>query len=218
MRTGLKIVGITCAAIAVIGGGMYAAATTFDTTKTDDTRVNRAIDRIVVKADSGDIEFVKGGRNVEIHETKHYVLDSPDVNRTIEHGILTIEAECGGPLSVLCNTDFRIEVPKGVSVDARTYVGDIEIDGVATRRIDARGYVGDIQIDAARKGKIDARTNVGDIAIEVPRDTYDVDSDAEVGDSDVDGLSTSDRARHTIEARSDLGEVDITAAPHKKAR
>lgn len=211
MRTGLKIVGITCASIAVIGGGMYAAAETFDTTKTSDTRVTQSIDRIVVKVDSGDVEFARGGRYVEIHETKSYVLDSPEVSRQIEHGVLTIETECDGPLSVVCNTDFRIQVPDGVSIEARTYVGDIEIDGVAARRIDARGYVGDIQIDSARKGDIDAHTNVGDIDIEVPRGIYEVDADVEVGDSDVGGVTDSDRAKHAIDARADVGTAEIAA-------
>lgn len=188
MRTGLKIVGITCAAIAVIGGGMYAAAKTLDTTKTSDTSVERSIDRIVVKVDSGDIEFVRGGRNVEIHETKSYVLDSPDVTRTIDDGVLTIESECDGVLSIVCETDFRIEVPKDVSVDARSYVGDIEIDGVAAPRVEARGYVGDIQVDVTRKSQIDAHTNVGDIDIEVPKKTYDADS---------------------VDARADVGSVDV---------
>lgn len=188
MRTGLKVVGITCAAVAVAGGGMYAAAETFDTTKTNDTRVTQSIDRIVVKVDSGDVEFARGGRYVEIHETKSYVLDSPEVSRQIEHGVLTIETECDGPLSVVCNTDFRIQVPDGVSVDARTYVGDVEVDGVAAPRIDARGYVGDIQIDAARKADIDARTNVGDVDVEVPKRSYDprsVDADTDVGSVDI---------------------------------
>ena len=211
MRNGLKIVGITCAAIAVIGGGMYAAAETFDTTKTSDTSVTRSIDRIVVKVEAGDVEFVKGGRNVEIHETKSYLIDSPDVDRRIEDGVLTVEAECGGVMSMFCTTDFRIQVPDGVSVEARTYVGDVEIDGVAARRIDARGYVGDIQIDAVRKGDIDAHTNVGDIDIEVPRGTYEVDADVEVGDSDVGGVTDSDRARHTIDARADVGTAEIAA-------
>jgi hypothetical protein len=218
MRTGLKIVGITCAAIAVTGGGIYAAAETLETTKTNETSVDRSVNRIVVKVDAGDIEFVRGGRAVEIRETKSYVFDSPDVSRRIEHGVLTIEAECEGPASMFCNTDYRIEVPDDVSVEARTYVGDIESDGIAARRIEARGYVGDVQIDAARKGDIDARTNVGDIDIEVPRGIYDIDADTEMGDSDIDGPSDSDRARHVIDARSDVGTVNITAASQTRAR
>ena len=211
MGTTAKIIGATFAAAAVIGGGVYAAAETLDTTKTQDSTFGRSVERVVIKADSGDIDVVRGGRSVEIHETRSYVLDSPDVTKSIEDGVLTIESECGGVLSIVCETDFRIEVPKGVPVDARTYVGDIDIDIIAAR-IEARGYAGDIDVRAARRSDVTARTNVGDIDVEVPRGSYEIDAEAGVGDSDVDGLTAADRAKHRIKAQSDVGAVDVTAS------
>ena len=96
------------------------------------------------------------------------MIDSPDASQTLEHGVLTIEAECDGLASPYCSTDYRVEVPKGVTLDVRTYFGDVEIDGIAAQRVEARAYVGDVHVDAARKGDVTARPNVGDVDVEMP--------------------------------------------------
>ena len=211
MKRAFIIIGVSFASLAVIGGTIYAAAQVFETTKTDRKTVSRSVDHIVIKAEAGDIDVAPGGGSVEIEQTNSYVFDDPEISETVEDGVLTIESDCDGVTSLFCETDFRIEVPEGVTVDARSYFGDIEVDGIAARRIEARAYVGDVEIDARRKGDVTARTNVGDVDVEMPRGTYDIDADAAAGDADVDGLITSDRADHTVDAQSDVGAVDVTA-------
>ena len=190
MKTALTIIGASLAALAVLGGGIYAAAQAFDTTETDRDTISRAVDHVVIKAEAGDIEVVPGGRSVDVERTDRYVVDSPDTSQTLEDGVLTIESECDSIDSLFCSTDYRVEVPAGVSVDVRTYVGDVEIEGIAARRVEARAYVGDVHIDTARKGDVTARTNVGDVDVEVPKGT---------------------QAQHAVEARTDVGSVDVTA-------
>ena len=161
MKTALKIAGISLASLAVLGGGIYAAAQALEKTETNRDTIAQAVDHVVIKADAGDIEVVPGGRSVEVERTDSYVIDSPDASRTLEDSVLTIEAECDGLASPFCSTDYRVEVPKGVTVDVRTYVGDVEIDGIAAQRVEARAYVGDVHVDAARKGDVTARTERG---------------------------------------------------------
>jgi hypothetical protein len=211
MQTALKIIGISFVALAALGGGIYAAAQALETTETQSEKISRPVDQVVIKAESGDVEVVPGGRHVEVERTDTYVLDSPDVNRTVQDGVLTIEAECDSAFSPFCSTDYRVNVPKGVTVDVRTYVGDVDIEGIDARRVEARAYVGDVHVDAARKGDVTARTNVGDVDIDLPSGTYDIVADIAVGDSDVEGLNTSDRSRHRVDARADVGTVDVTA-------
>ena len=211
MKTALKIIGASFVALAVLGGAVYAAAEALETDKTHNDTISRTVDQVVIKAESGDIEVVPGGSSVEIERTDHYVLDSPDETRTLEDGVLTIESECDSVLAPFCATDYRVTVPQGVTVDVRTYVGDVDVEGITGREIEARAYVGDVHVDAARKGDVTARTNVGDVDVELPRGTYAVDSDTAVGDSDVDGLIASDGAQHEVEARADVGSVDVTA-------
>lgn len=90
-----------------------------------------------------------------------------------------------------CSTDFRVEVPKGVSVDTRTYVGDIRVEGIEARRIRARSHVGNVDV-------------------ELPKGTYDIDADSVIGGSDIDGVSTSSRSKREVEARTDVGSVDVS--------
>jgi DUF4097 and DUF4098 domain-containing protein YvlB len=211
MKKALIIVAASLAGLAVLGGAFYAAAQAFDTTRTDHETISRSVKHVVIKADSGDIELVPGGRSVEVETTRQYFLDSPDVSRSIEDGVLTLKSECGNLASISCDTDYRVEVPEGVTVDVRTYVGDVEADGIEARRIEARAYVGDVDIDATRQSDVTARTNVGDIDVELPKGAYDIDSDTAVGDSDVAGLISSDHARHSIDAQSDVGTVNVAA-------
>lgn len=185
MKTALKIVGISIVALAVVGGAVYAMAEALEETETHNDTISRDVDHLVIKAEAGDIEVVPGGRSVQVQRTDSYVLDDPDVTRTLEDGVLTIEAECEG-LSPMCTTDYRVEIPRGVTVEARTYVGDVDVDGIAAHRIEARAYVGDVHVDAARKGEVTARTNVGDVDVELPSGGYDeLEAEADVGSVDV---------------------------------
>ena len=210
MKTAAKIIGISFVALIVLGGAVYGAAKALEENETHRDAMPRNVDHVVIKADSGDIDIVPGEGSVDVERTDRYVLDSPDVTRTLDDGVLTIESKCDSVLAPFCATDFRVEVPRDVTVDVRTYSGDVDIDGITGRQIDARSYVGDVHVDAARKGDVTARTNVGDVDVEVPRGTYAIDSDTAVGDSDVDGLVSSDGARHEVDARADVGSVDVT--------
>lgn len=211
MKTALKIIGISFVALAVLGGAVYGAAQALEENETHRDVISGAVDHVVIKAESGDIDIVPGKGSVDIERTDHYVLDSPDETRTLDHGVLTIESECDSVLAPFCATDYRVTVPEGVTVDVRTYVGDVDVEGITGREVEARAYVGDVHVDAARKGDVTVRTNVGDVDVELPRGTYAVDSDTAVGDSDLDGVISSDGARHEIDARADVGSVDVTA-------
>jgi hypothetical protein len=191
MKTALKIIGISLASLAVLGGGIYGAAQALEETDSYRDKVSQRVDRVVIKAETGDIEIVPGARSVEIERTDSYSLDSPDATRTLENGTLTIESECDGVFSAFCTTDYRVEVPEGVTVEARTYVGDVDVNGISARQIEARAYVGDVDVDAARKAEVDARTNVGDVHVEMPKGAYDIDS--------------------VVDADTDVGSVDVTA-------
>ena len=192
MKTALKITGISLAALVLLGGAIYAAAEVLEETDTHRETISESVDHIVIKAESGDIEVVPGGRSVEVERTDRYAVESPDVSQTLEDGVLTIDAECEGVFSLFCAVDYRVEVPDGVTVDARTYLGDVDVA-------------------LARKADVTARTHVGDVDVELPEGAYDVDTDTAVGDADVEGVVDSDQARHKIEARADIGTVDVTA-------
>lgn len=185
MRLALIVVGSTIGVLAGLVGIGYAASQAFDTTKTDAYEFRQRVKHVVVEADAGDVEVTRGGRRLEVEETRHYVLESPELSRGVERGVLTLKGECEGVLFALCETDYRVEVPAGVTVEVRTHVGDIEAEGIDARRIEARSNVGDITIDSRRRARIDARTNVGDVKVTVPPGTGGVDADTDLGAVDV---------------------------------
>jgi hypothetical protein len=192
MQTALKITGISLAALVLLGGAMFAAAEALEETDTHRETIPGKVDHVVIEAESGDIEVVPGGRSVQVERTDRYAGESPDVSQTVEDGVLTLDAECDGVFSVFCTVDYRVEVPEGVTVDARTYVGDVDVR-------------------VAHKANVTARTHVGDIDVELPRGRYDVETDTAVGDADVEGVVDADKSRHIVEARADVGSVDVTA-------
>ena len=192
MKTALKITGISLAVLVLAGGAMYAAAEVLEESDTHRETISGSVDHVVIKAETGDIEVVPGGRSVQVERTDSYAVSSPDVSQTLANGVLTIDGECEGVLSPFCTIDYRVTVPKGVTVEARTYVGDVDVE-------------------VTRKTDVTARTHVGDVDVVVPRGTYEIDTDTPVGDSDVDGATDSDRAKHAIEAHADVGSVDVTA-------
>ena len=61
------------------------------------------------------------------------------------------------------------------------------------------------------KGDVMARTHVGDVDVELPPGHLRHRAGHAVGDSDVEGVIDSDQARHAVEARADVGTVDVTA-------
>ena len=69
MKTALKIVGISLVSLAVLGGGIYAAAQALEETETDHDTISQEVHHVVIKAESGDIEVVPGGRSVEVERT-----------------------------------------------------------------------------------------------------------------------------------------------------
>jgi hypothetical protein len=211
MKLALIIIGSTIGVLAGLAGAVYGATQAFDTTKTDTQTFSQPVEHVVIEVDAGDLEVAQGDRTIEVRETRHYLFDSPELSRSVEDGVLTLRGECDGVLFAVCETDYRVEIPEGVTVELRTHAGDIEAEGIDARRIDARSNVGDVRIEATRRADVEARTNVGDVEVRTPAGTYDVDADTDVGDTDLAGIVSYDRARCTLQARTNVGDVDVAA-------
>jgi hypothetical protein len=205
---------ICCAALglAAVGGVVHAANGTLDRTSTATGTVTEPVRDIVLFAGTGDVQLVRGGERVEIHETRHYVTRRPTLTRTVENGVLTLRSTCPGRFVFACETDFRVAVPAGVGVRVNTGTGDIAAVDLDSRRVHVSTDVGDVNLDlAGRLDRVDARTDVGDLDIAVPRGTYAVEMQTDVGDRDVRGLVQDERARQSIHVRSDVGDLLVRA-------
>jgi len=106
-----------------------------------------------------------------------------------------------------------VAVHEGVTVRDLTVessVGDVLVLRPAATTIDVRSDVGSVRIEAAEATRgITATTSVGDIEIGVqPGVDYDTWASSEIGDVTND-LVSSTSSTHSIDARSDIGNVSV---------
>src|SRR4051794_4061691 len=116
-------VGATIVFLALAGGGMYLANTTFADKRAEHYTVAQPISQVVVAADSGDIDIVATDADqISVRQTRHWLRHEPKPTRTVEGGVLRLGEGCPGGFSMFrCETDFRIELP-------RAFAGSITID------------------------------------------------------------------------------------------
>ena len=80
-----------------------------------------------------------------VEQTSEYLISEPEVERSVENGVLTLKSECGGLFLLDCTTDFRIEVPAGVAVKVKTDVGDVTGTALASSDVRVKTDVGDVE-------------------------------------------------------------------------
>jgi hypothetical protein len=210
MKKALLIIGAAILGLAAFGGIAYGANQAFSTTKTETTRVSEPVRAIALDVDTGDVELVRGSGQVQVEETTEYLIDKPDVERSVENGVLTIRSECGDLFLLACTTDFRIEVPAGVAVKVRTAVGNVTGTALASSDVRVKTEVGDVDVDlTTAPNRFEATTNVGDVELGLPDAAYAVDTDTDVGEIDVHGVVQDDRAPRSVTAKTDVGDVTI---------
>src|SRR5262245_54906955 len=120
----------TAAAAAIAGGvviclitalaGLFAANTLLDNKKTDTFTVTEPVQKLVVAADAGDVKVVATDADrVIVRRTTRWVTSEPKPTKTISGGVLRLADDCGGWMTLHCETSYRVEVPRGVAVDVK---------------------------------------------------------------------------------------------------
>ena len=209
MKKALLIIGGSLLALVAFGDIAYAANQAFSTTETKTTRVSEPVRAIALDIDTGDVELVRGSQ-VTVEETTEYLISKPDLERSVENGVLTIRGDCGKVFLLDCTTDFRIEVPAGVAIKVRTDVGNVTGTALASSDVRVKTDVGDVDVDlTTAPDRLEAHTDVGDVELRVPDAAYDTDTDTDVGEIDVSGIVQDDRAPRSVTAKTDVGDVTI---------
>ena len=145
MKKALLIIGASLLALLAVGGIAYGANQAFATTETETTRVSERVQAIALDVDTGDVELVRGSGQVQVEQTTEYLIGKPDVERSVENGVLTINSDCGKLFLLDCTTDFHIEVPAGVAVKVRTDVGNVTGTALASSDVRVKTDVGDVE-------------------------------------------------------------------------
>jgi hypothetical protein len=155
--------------------------------------------KITLDTDSGDVE----ARRVDVHEARVHS-DSGDVRLELVGRQRLVRAHADAGDVDVVTRDVR-------AVDARTDSGDVVVTTRATRDIEAQTDSGDVVVAASDlPRRIVVATDSGDMRVIVPRGEYAIATQTGSGDVNVDGISRTERAARSIEARTDSGDVTLS--------
>ncbi|MEV5572666.1 DUF4097 family beta strand repeat-containing protein [Spirillospora sp. NPDC052269] len=179
-----------------------------------------------------DVSAVSVTENLRFTDNGH-----PKAQHQVNNGVLEVSYTCPGSISLsgrTCEVDYRVTVPRALTSELRTDTGGITLSGL-TGSVSARANTGSITGTALRpaaSGHLTARTDTGDIRltlgtaaanvtthantgrikIVVPAaGRYAVTADTNTGKKQVT-VPTSSDSPHSIEARTDTGDVTIASA------
>ncbi len=90
--------------------------------------------------------------------------------------------------------------------------GDVDLVTRSVRAVDAQTDSGDVTADiGGLPRRVVTRSNSGDVDVTMPRGSYRIRALSDSGDADVRGLQRNDRSLQSIHARSDSGDVAVSA-------
>ena len=193
--------------VILVPAALVLAGVAFENTTVRTHTFPGPIDEIVVRSDSGDVEFVPArGRSVAVRETQHYLFEEPTLERDVEAGVLTLEARCEATF-VSCVSDLRVSVPPGAVVRLESDSGDVQARGIDVREARLQSDSGDMRLELrGRQRLVRAHANSGDVDV-VTRDARDIDVQADSGD-----IVVTTRGARDIDAQTDSGDVVVAVS------
>ncbi|MGW8378386.1 DUF4097 family beta strand repeat-containing protein [Streptomyces sp. ODS28] len=177
----------------------------------------------------GDIRVTASGDDtVRVKEKIRYSDDKPQSSHSTSGGVVSISDKGCGKGN--CAIDYEIAVPASLKLQLDTDGGDVEVRGasgdvaVATeggsvklkdlrsKQTEATTKGGDVEL-AFRDApdSVRATTEGGDADITVPKGAYAVDGGTEGGEEKVE-VEKDAKSSHSIEARTEGGDVTVSAA------
>ncbi len=166
--------------------------------------VTDKVARLHVESGAGDTVITEtGGSAIRVVETLQWRGDKPNAEHSVDGDTLFVRYECaqdwGG-----CSVNYKIEIPKGLQVDAETGSGDITLRSLTgplnvtagSGDVDASGLAGKKVVAEAGSGNIELKYTTapdiaelkagsGDVTLRVPEGSYDVKTEVGSGDTAV---------------------------------
>jgi hypothetical protein len=159
----------------------------------------RAID---LRHAHGDVELVRarGRRVVVTIDSRRGFLSGHDRSAALDGGTLRLRGSCDFLNLGTCEEDYRVEVPRGVSVTVRTSAGEATARGLRGD-LDLRSSAGPVRAVDVRGGAVELRSSAGPVdADDVRADTLDLRSSA-------GPVTATEVVATTLQLRSSAGPV-----------
>src|SRR4051794_39355522 len=154
---------VVCVITAV--AGIFAVNSLFDSSKTEKFAVTAPVQKLVVAADAGDVKVVATDADrVTVRRTTHWVTSEPKPTQTVSGGVLRLDDDCGGWTTFRCETNYQIEVPRGLAVDVKIDSGDVDVRGVSGAVNLASGS-GDVSGHGLAGTRLRATSDSGDVRL-----------------------------------------------------
>jgi DUF4097 and DUF4098 domain-containing protein YvlB len=226
-----KIVLLVFTAIVLVCACAVGVSQALQRSETATTTVRRAVDRIVIAADAGDIRLQgTAARAVRLRRHSRWLWRKPHVHATLRGRTLEVRGDCPTVAAFgRCAADLTVGVPAGVDVtvragaaditatrlsgalDLRTGAGDVRGDGLRPVTVAAASDAGAVDLGLRTTPvRVDASSDAGDVTVTVPAGSeYRVDASTAAGRVDVGGVLRNDHALRRILARTAAGDVRV---------
>ncbi len=189
--------------------------------------VTDKVAKLYVKSESGDTVITEtGGSAIRVVETLRWRDNKPQAEHAVEGDTLRVSFDCK-PSWGSCGVDYRIEVPRGLKVEAESGSGDITLRSLSgplvltagSGDIDASGLTGKTVTGEAGSGAIelkyasapdsaDLESGSGNVTLRVPAGAYDVTADVGSGEATV-SVDDDDASPRKLNLTSGSGDVSV---------
>jgi hypothetical protein len=226
-----KLVLLVAGVLFVVCGFAVGVSEAFKHDRTTTTTINRHIERVVVRAGTGNVHLEgTAGSRVMVREKIQWLWRRPHVRTRLSGATLFVSAQCPdtGPVN-RCKADLDLAIPFDADVVVRGDSGDISAERLAghlrltTDSGDVSGHdlnpisvrattdAGNVDLDfTTQPVSVSANSDSGDVDVTVPAGgEYRVDATTAAGDVKVEGILRNDRAGRSISATADAGDVTV---------
>ncbi|GIH92100.1 DUF4097 family beta strand repeat-containing protein [Planobispora siamensis] len=183
---------------------------------------------LAVDSGAGDIVVNESDRTgIRVTETVHWNGDKPKTEHVVSGDTLRLTYDCGGGFARACSVDYKVEVPKGVTVradtgsgditlrsltgqvDATAGSGDIDASGLGGKNLTADTGSGDVEVKfAGVPDRVEIETGAGDATVRLPQNSYKVTTDTGAGDETVEVTNDQSSAR-IIQVSTGAGDAKV---------
>jgi hypothetical protein len=168
-------------------------------------RAYRGVTEIDLRHAHGNVDLVRasGTATIVAIDARHGFLSSHDREDTLRGGVLRLRGSCDFVTIGTCEEDYRIEVPRGVTVSVRTSAGETTATGLRGGDLELRSSAGPVTATGIRAGEVVLRSNAGPVKAEGVR-ARRVEADSRAG-----GVFVERSVARRVEATSSAGKTQI---------
>ncbi len=187
---------------------LWGSAQALDALSIEEERVARGyvgVTEIDLRHAQGNVDLVRaeGRRTIVAIDSRHGFLSAHDREDTLRDGVLRLRGSCDVLTFGTCDEDYRIEVPRGVTVRVKTSAGETTARGLRGGDLELRSSAGPVTATGIRAGEVVLRSNAGPVTAEGVR-ARRIEVDSRAG-----GVSVWRSVAGRVEAHSSAGKTQV---------